>query len=277
MRIPFHGGTKARETGNSAVAAAGLSCSGAAVVTNAVSPSGVSTPAELIGVWRRELLAEANGRHDVTTKVTWLQASSTFVDLRAPAGRPSFDEVKGLRDLTVDQVRWIASQEAFAGELTCRGEYFEWLRPIDLHPPRATPDAGTLELVGNMLVERGWYQGYLEQYRYDPVAAGPVWSRTFLDPLTGGRACVVRVGSMFAWARDQRRPLDGRHTLLELIERAPSLAAKQDLVDFEVSCGEVSAGGWTITASTLPFLEGSSFDVDLRGWTVAHADGEVIR
>src|SRR4051794_34826632 len=41
-----------------------------------------------LGLIRRSLLEHADGRHDVTTSVFWLQGLSLYCDLRRPADRP---------------------------------------------------------------------------------------------------------------------------------------------------------------------------------------------
>src|SRR6266496_4360397 len=170
MRIPCHGGTKARETDDPRRReAAGAESSEVRAVC--------IEPSHLAGLWRRTLLVDEHGREDVTTDVVWLQGRGVYVDLRRPSGRPSFDSVRGLRDLSYDQVRWMATQEAFAGRLVDRGQYVEWTRCIDLHPPGPTPDAGTLSREHGLLVERGWHSDYVEHWQPEPGDSEPVWAR----------------------------------------------------------------------------------------------------
>jgi hypothetical protein len=247
----------------------------------------------LAGVWHRTLLVDARGERDVSTEVTWLQAACTYLDLRRPAGGPSFDGVRRLRDLDRTHLRWLATQEAFAGELIDQGDHVEWARAIDLHQPGAYPDAGTLQPAGDELIERGWYEDYAEHWRLAQAAAEPIWARHLVaDASSGTRAIVLRVGETFGWARGRPGTLADR-SLPELVEAAP-LGEAQDAVDVEVSLGVIAAGQWVVTTSTLPYREGARLDLDIAGvrattreptpdgklrtrsWTVTHQEGEVV-
>lgn len=227
---------------------------------------------DLVGSWRRESRRDAAGRRDVTTQVTWVQGPSTYVTLHRPSGRRPFVGIRSVRDLSHDQVRWLAGQYACAGHLVSRDGLFVRTRALDLQPAIHPPEAATLELSGNMLVETGAHDAYLEHWCYQPVGAGPTWSRTLLNPATGERAVLVRVGTIFAWARDRRPPLPAGSFLVDLVEGAGSLWAAQDFVDFEVSIGEVVDGDWIIVHSTLPYREGARLSVDLPAWTITHAE-----
>jgi hypothetical protein len=210
----------------------------------------------LAGTWRRTLLVDADGVEDVSTEVTWLQGARSYLDLRSPAGRPSFDGVRGLLDLDLDQVRWLAGQEAFAGVLIDRGDHVEWTRHIDLHPPGPYPDAGTLRERDGLLVERGWHTDYVEHWRGSPGATDPSWAMVLGEIGAGARARLLRVGGSFGWARGRRRGPVRRQALREFVDAAGSLTEAQDAVDVEVSLGVVEGGAWRVTASTLPFREG---------------------
>jgi hypothetical protein len=223
----------------------------------------------LAGTWRRTLLVDETGAEDVSTEVTWLQGARHYLDLRRPPDRPPFDAVHRLRDLSRDQVRWLATQEAFAGELTDGGDHVEWARCIDLHPPARHPDAGTLTEEHGLLVERGWYANYVEHWLRVPAATEPTWSLSLVEIGTGVRASVLRVGASFGWARGRRRQLPDRRSLRELVDGAGSLAEAQDAVDVEVSLGVVRDGGWTVTASTLPYRERTALNLSLPGDPVA--------
>jgi hypothetical protein len=91
----------------------------------------------LPGLWRRSLLAWADGRRDTTTRVHWLQGPSLYADLRQPEARPSFAGVTGFDDLDTTQIAWMARQEAFAGRLARQASSSNGTGPsISSRPPR---------------------------------------------------------------------------------------------------------------------------------------------
>lgn len=130
--------------------------------------------AECAGLWRRTLLIDADGSHDVTSTVQWLQADSLFVDLRGPG-------------------------EGFAGRLGQRDDVFEWTRLIDLPVP-GPPDAGRMSWQGDILVEIGVHADYTEHWRRDEAPGEPRFGLLLSGP-SGDRGILVRVGERFGWAR----------------------------------------------------------------------------
>ena len=136
----------------------------------------------LSGSWSRSLIERADGSRDTTTVVTWLQAGSSYVDLRQPAAGTT------------------GAQEGFAGTTTLGGDVCTWTRDIDLTPPPDLPDVATLALEGDVLVERGVHEAYTEHWHRDSQP-GPELALTLRDVETGGRALLVRNGPRFGWAR----------------------------------------------------------------------------
>lgn len=220
---------------------------------------------DLKGLWTRSLLEWPDGRRDETSVVEWLQGPTLFVDLRSPVARPSFDGVHRLRDLTFDQVEWLARQEGFAGELRHDGAFFEWRRGIDYQPATGAADAGSLEMADDVLIERGRDERYLEHWRRN-VSPGlpPAEAFALRDVVDGRAAYLVRVGDVFMYARDRIQALPAGCSLIDLAMSAQTLGAAQDVVDFEISKGVVLDGGaWPITRSSLPYREGCDLTVKI--------------
>jgi hypothetical protein len=159
-------------------------------MTGLISSSSAVDVAWLAGRWERTLLRSADGAVDTTSRVTWLQGLSLFVDLRRPLEGPG---------------------TGFAGTLTQEGSVFTWSHEIELTPWGA-PDAGTLEWRGGHLVERGVHDGYLEHWQpahpaevRDPAqglrtVAIPSWGLRLARP-GRQRAILVRVGDDIGWAQ----------------------------------------------------------------------------
>jgi hypothetical protein len=201
--------------------------------------------AECVGLWRRTLLIDADGSRDTTTDVRWLQGLTAFVDLRRPVPPDP------------------AAQDGFAGRLQQHDDVFEWTRFVGLRPAGEHPDAGRMRWDGDVLVETGVHDDYVEHWVLEP-AAGPCWALNLFDP-DSGEALLLRVGEHFGWAQ----------------RGSPKTAG----VD-EISMGFVGAT-WEITDSSdssrhgvdlAPRLAGSELTLLGNGgrtWTVKDSEGEV--
>lgn len=185
----------------------------------------------LRGRWVRTSLTTSTGHRDETTEVTWLQAGELYVDLRGPAG---------------------AVSAGFAGRLVSNGGEARWLRTIDLLPPRATPDQGSLDVDGDDLVETGSDGSYVEHWRRTSPPTDPV---TAVSLRRGdGHAVLVRVGQFIGWA--------------------------SAATTIEVSMGRLKAPGILLDRSNradrtdLPVAwDGDGLVVDGRTWTVVALEG----
>ena len=249
----------------------------------------------LPGLWIRSLIAWSDGRRDTTTQVFWLQGPGFFADLRQPSGAPDFSRVQRLADVTDAQLAWMATQEAFAGDLQFDGDVFEWEREINLQPRSERADRGRLVFEDRVLVERGEFGDYIEHWHRarEPRASG---AARLLDEETGCIAYLIRVDSLFMYARgraatplaaasacgvtvvaapsrsactlvaegpaaSEATPLAEPASLTEAIRSAPTPEAARRLLDCEVAFGQVENGIWRIERSSLPFRAGQHLDV----------------
>ncbi|KAB8157891.1 hypothetical protein FH609_030135 [Streptomyces sp. 3MP-14] len=241
-------------------------------------------------LWRRGWIAWPDTPPDRTTEVHWLQLDAAYCDLRQPppqrrAAAPS------LETLDHDGALTLARQEAFAGELLDHGRWVEWTRPLSLHPPGATPDAGRLRLAADgALIETGVHQPYTERWLSLPQPTDLPCERLALTGVDGGPGLLLRLGDRFGYLRD-RAPgvLDPAAPLTEQLHHVRGdLGRVRALVDFELSLGQVVSTPelgevWRITRSTLPWRVGHDLapapGPDLDRLTVAdHApDGSPTR
>jgi len=246
------------------------------------------------GLWRRSLIVRADDTRDIDTWVRWLQGPNGYVDLRQPPGRPDFTGARCLRDLTRTQLVWMAGQDGFAGRLSVSDGVFEWRRDIDFQPPGPVPDRGWLTRDGDVMVEKGYHSPYIEHWHHDMAPRPPIQALWLRDGAAGCAGRVVRVGDIFAYARGRPDTLPEQSDLGACIAGAVSIVRAQDLVDCEIAFGSVSAAGWTIERSTLPFKEGrrllthpfldldriETVDLDadgreiVRSWDVTEIEGE---
>ena len=213
-------------------------------------------------------MAWPDGRRDTETEVGWLQGMTSYADLRQKPGHAShLQHVRRLQDLTMRDCERLATQQAFAGTFLSHGESFEWVRTIDFQPPRAGGDVGLLYWQGDILVEEGLQADYIEHWHRDLEV--PVHPRAALTLKGMDAPCwgsVVRVGNMFAYARDRQGKLAG-DSLAARIAGAADIEAARALVDFEISMGVVSGDVWRITRSTLPFRVDRVFAYGMQGET----------
>jgi hypothetical protein len=250
--------------------------------------------AELRGLWRRSLIAWPDGARDTTTAVSWLQGIEAYIDLRQPAGLPGFSHARGLADLSREDCTKLAAQEGFAGRFLFDGAHFEWARMIDYQPQAVYSDVGSLWWDGDVLIEKGRDIAYIEHWHRDPqLAVAPVAALSLQDAATGARGALLRVGERFMFARDRLVKPAPELTLLECVNAAASTAEAQALVNCEISFGSVSAEGFRITASTLPYRAGDylqqHFGADMfttmdraangdavtRDWDIVSTEGEL--
>ncbi len=227
---------------------------------------------DLSGLWKRTLLALPDGHADTTSAVHWLQGPAYYADLRQPDERPDFSAVSCLRDLTPEQVDWLARQECFAGRLAPSGAFFEWRRDVDFQPKTGAADVGRLRFDGDLLVEEGRDVPYVEHWRRLRGASFPCVG-VRLRELVGERlGFIVRVGDVFMAARGRPGVTADQCRLPRLIAGARDLAEAQDLVDMDVCLGSISARSWFIERSSLPFREGARFSASRSEGLILTAD-----
>jgi allophanate hydrolase len=221
--------------------------------------------AGLQGLWRRSLITwPRREASDTTTSVRWLQGPRAYIDLRQPTPMPDFSHARSLEDLTFDDCAWLARQEGFAGYLHFDGEYFEWVREIDFQPRSPSADAGSLRWEGGVLIETGRDADYIEHWHRDPsIPTTPADTVALQGAAHKTRATLLRVGPHFMFARARATSLEKSYgSLAEYVAAAPDLAHARELIDCEISFGEVAESGLRITASTLPYRIGALMELE---------------
>jgi len=228
-------------------------------------PKAQPLPSSYLGLWRRSLL-EQNGHQDTTSLVLWLQADAQHIDIRIPDSRPDFSSCACLQDCSLDQLRWLATQQGFAGVTSVNGTLCQWQRELDFQPSTGVADIGDMVFADkHRLLETGIATSYFE-----------VWEKVVDSELntsaqqmqcvssTGGSetARLLTAGQNFAYIRPRSVNLPAACNLLAAIDTDDY--SHDDIVnwlDFEISFGDViDAGHGRINHSTLPFREGELLD-----------------
>lgn len=226
-------------------------------------PAPATVPDWLCGLWRRRSIRFADGRHDATSRVYWLQSASTFADIRIPADRPPVGGRETLGALRDAELLALTRQGGFAGWTELHGNRCRWHRQVDFQPPSGVPDEGILQRGDGLLVEEGVHEPYLEIW--EAVDCGPPPAERALAHAravaAAARGRLVTAGNVFVFVRDRRPPLTRAADLTAL---ATTAGLRRDtlltLLDCEISLGRCAGGAvpWEITLSTLPFRQGQS-------------------
>jgi len=169
---------------------------------------------ECAGLWRRTLLIEVDGTRDTEPGVLWLQGPTAYVDSRG-----------------------------FAGTLHQDADVFEWHREFDATTPGPHPDAGVMHWEGEILVETGVHEHYVEHWVRDSGEAGPTGALR-LSAADGASALLVRVGARFGWA-------DSTGVMLGTVGGAEQRALGIDFAGLVCAGDEFQANGvrWTVDNS----------------------------
>ena len=207
------------------------------------------------GVWQRTLLETPEGR-DTTSWVHWLQTGLWHGDLRVPADA----------DRRTPAGR--AQQQGFAGTTTITRpdpalpEVCTWQRTIDFQPPRGTPDAGHMVFeTPDRVIETGIHGSYLEVWERLPGSVGQRIALAALD--ADGLPTAERLlvsGQYLMHLRPRTAPwpkhTEPDATLAQVLQGHPADA--DALLDFDISFGSWSDGGWAVERATRPALEQQS-------------------
>ena len=228
---------------------------------------------ELQGLWQRSMIAWPDGTRDTKSDVRWLQGPCAFIDLRQPASLPQSFGAHCRAELSMEDCAWLAKQAGFAGHCKFDGSYFEWIHAIDLQPTAQYSDAGSLQWEGDVLIERGRDVGYIEHWHRDTGRPPlPVGALALCEENNGTKGALLRVGPVFMFARERSLVPPAQKTLGECVAGARSLEHAQQLVDCEISFGNVSPSGFCITQSSLPYRRGDVLKQRLTNDTVITMD-----
>jgi hypothetical protein len=246
-------------------------------------------PLALQGLWRRTLLQVPGAcdparatLHDSSTAVFWLQTPHWHGDIRIPADRPGFAGVRSLAECSGPQLRWLLTQQGFAGLTTVDGDTCRWHRRLD-HAESLTPDVGRLAFDARGLDEWGVEADYFERWQPVDGSDGHDWQALVTRPDAADGAEPLPPGDAADWLADAgARPRrvfvrSGRWALLmraraldpvstrevraavaagQPVDRASLIAA----ADCEISFAMLGVRSWIVLRSTLPWREGQLLD-----------------
>lgn len=222
----------------------------------------LSVPSRYFGVWKRTLL-EQHGMQDTSSLVLWMQTEREHADIRIPASRPDFTHCERLQDCSAEQLRWLSTQQGFAGTTEVNSTICQWHRELDFQPTTESRDIGEMAFDGeDTLLETGIDVPYFEvwkklEYSHLNVHAHQVIGEDRHGVATHARLLIA--GNHFAFVRPRNVILPEASSLQAIIDKHyQSMHTLLDWLDFEISFGEiVDHITGLIQYSTLPFREGA--------------------
>jgi len=218
-----------------------------------------SVPDSYRGVWARTLLETPQFKDD-STFVRWVQTSLWHADLRVP---PGISRTSSALEL--------ATQQGFCGvtevSLSPEGEVCTWHRKTDFQPPRRAVDAGWMVFeTPERIIETGVHAPYREIWQRLPDSTGRSIVLSGLDAqgqLTPDRFLVA--GNYAIYVRPRTLCWPGTTadspSLEDMLRSDPARAS--ELLDFEISFGQLECDGWAIEKSTLPELAHTQWPLTL--------------
>jgi hypothetical protein len=238
-------------------------------------------PDWMLGWFKRHSISFADGLTDVDTHVCWLQSRNFTIDLRLPrlAQQPSAAQGQALRegrlaDITAETWRRWADFEGWAAPATWDGQRLSWHAPdASLQWHERWPEPAILHRVGQCMVERCDSGAYVEDWRLQPSAPGPLVGLHLLQETDAASGALRHAGGGWIVCGDHAALVLGRPAspmgagpdappavLPTLREHAASLIAQgadtwpqlSTLFDFETSVASLVAGAHRVHLSTRP-------------------------
>lgn len=249
------------------------------LVQNHPRPASAGVPAWLLGHYRRRSITFADGTTDRATHVSWLQSRNFSIDLRLS---PEDDDLPPDLD-SPTALRRLANREGWAAPSRWDGMALSWRDPVSLQLHDRWPEPAQLRRVGNCLIEFAPSGAYVEEWRLQPSAQGPLIGLWLLEEheLADGRLChagggLIVCGEHAAIVRGRPRPIaSGRMLRDEAIAALGDSVRLHELFDIEVSVGRGDASaGFKVTASTTPGRVGLPL-LPTTGFDAPTADGRV--
>jgi hypothetical protein len=240
------------------------------------------------GCFRRRSITYFTGQSNTTTQVFWLQSRGLTADLRLPAGLPRIERLAQASpaDLLalaeceggLARTAWQPSAEtALAGTMA----WSDWTA-LQLHDK--WPEPGRLCRVGDCLVEHAPSGAYVEDWRLQPSADGPLVGLHLLEERSLDGAVVHHRGGGLVICGDHAALVRGRPAPLPTALRLDDFVrahlhdegALAAAFACEASYGVRGPGGFTVTASTNPGRQGQAL-LDLDGFAYDQARDLVVQ
>ncbi|MCR9184051.1 MAG: hypothetical protein NXH81_01500 [Halieaceae bacterium] len=227
-------------------------------------PAG-GVPDWMLGCFRRRCISFANGQSDEQTIVYWFQSRNFTIDLRLPRLE---DQVRAapLNEYNELEIVGRAGYEGWLASCAWSGEAMVWHPGDSLQVTDRWPEPAQLKRIGNCMIEFAPSGAYVEDWRLQPSAPGPLLGLQLLQEYDENSGQWSPRGGGLIICGDHAAQVLGRSagvtagaaTLQELAANAVGdTKTLRALLDFETSVAAGSvADGYTVVHSTIPERRG---------------------
>ncbi|GLK92199.1 hypothetical protein [Pseudomonas turukhanskensis] len=241
-------------------------------------------PEWMLGYYKRRAISFANGETDLHTHVCWLQSRTFTIDLRLPLQDRQV-AAKTLADYSAEELQVLANYEGWEALSEWREPMLSWHSDTSLQLHNRWPEPAELKRFGNCMIEFAPSGAYVEDWRLQPSAPGPLIGLRLLEEREVESAVVrhrggglIVCGDYAALVLGRAEPLavpDGTQ-LRDLVAAAVGDGAQlARLFNFETSVAQGSlVEGFTVNLSTQPARVGQNL-LALDGFEYLAADGRV--
>ncbi|MGJ7508067.1 hypothetical protein [Variovorax sp. GT1P44] len=236
-------------------------------------------PEWMMGLYRRHCIAFADGTSDTETQVFWLQSRNFSIDLRIPRDDELPASAKPWAEYSAAELQVLANCEGWVAQSIWDGEQLVWREPTALQLHDRWPEPAPLRRVGNCMVELAPSGAYVEDWRLQPSAPGPLVGLRLIEEREVGSGRLLHRGGGLIVSGDHaglvlgrpEEPSPGESLVQQVLAEVGNGQALSRLMDFETSMAQGSVqDGFRVTHSTCPgrvgeeifALDGFSLDAD---------------
>ncbi len=238
-------------------------------------------PEWMLGYYKRRAISFANGDTDLDTHVCWLQSRTFTIDLRLPLENRQVP-ARALADYSADELQVLANYEGWEALSEWREPMLSWHSDTSLQVHNRWPEPAELKRFGNCMIEFAPSGAYVEDWRLQPSAPGPLIGLRMLEEREvvsgvvrhrGGGLIVCGDYAALVLGRAEPLSVPADTQLRELVAAAVGDASQlARLFNFETSVAQGSlADGFTVNLSTQPARVGQSL-LALDGFEYLPAD-----
>lgn len=225
-------------------------------------PAARSVPPWMLGLFRRHCISFADGSSDTDTQVFWLQSRNFSIDLRLPVDAEQVATAQPWHRYPATELAVLANYEGWIAESRWDGARLSWHEPTSLQLHDRWPEPALLRRVGNCMMEFADSGAYVEDWRLQPSASGPLIGLRLLEERASASGALRRCGGGLIVCGEHAGLVLGRIPGKEparaplpqqVVAAADDPARLQLLLDMETSIARGAlADGFVVTHSTRP-------------------------